>query len=299
MANVIARTRRFDMGIDFDWQVEHHSGETETVHEDHQVLIHRQQRRQRMLLGAAMILSAVLGTLAAFAIRWWSINQDIRQQLEATIAAETVALRLGDQDAFLRLQEQDTQWQVIQATAFQNYGNLADVWQVPGEITSVDIEEDQATVVLREYLHGEPYLVTWHYQFDEALGWVHVMPRDAFYGASQTLTTPYFEYHFFEHDAAYAEALNQVLEPWQAANCQTLNCDLFAPYPVHIVRPLAGPTTVEVLFTDFGVANGVYIALPRTGRIPEFPDEQPFGVYLVQHTIREINAMQATLFPAN
>ena len=91
------------MGIHFDWKVETES-ESSSIKEDAESVAARHKhgvRVQRTILAVAVIL--VLAGAAAF-VRLNQAAHLRRTELEETVAAESLALRLSDQHQFLSYQ---------------------------------------------------------------------------------------------------------------------------------------------------------------------------------------------------
>ena len=201
------------MSIHLDWEVESDFGE-EQVAED-PAIVARQRRRKRLLLIAGVAATIILiGGAAAFLIRDRQIKGELQEALDATIAAETLALRIGDESAFMRLQAEESAWREHQRATFLQYQGLGPRTQTSGEVVLVEINGTEARVVIRDVIGGETQDKEWLYQYTEN-GWRHVsssgeLPR-------QLLSFPTFSnarINYFAENEAAAAQLDQLVSNW-------------------------------------------------------------------------------------
>ncbi len=221
------------MGIKFDWELE--GDATRTPEGD---AYQGQQRRtwQRYFWPALLVLVALLGAGTAIYLRLEHVSATLRGQLESTVAAETLALRLGDRSAYLALQAEGGEWRRIQHDAFDEYQALAPRLDIPGEIVEMHVGGDTARVTLRETLDGAPYLVTWHYTHSRH-GWLHALPDAGAWGKPGEITSEHFTFTFREADRPFVEAMGQHLDAWWEAACRETGCIAPPPGPRVDVRP--------------------------------------------------------------
>src|SRR5687768_1976152 len=97
------------MGIRLDWDVESDSGH-EAVEEDAQIVAAQKRRAKRLRIG--LIIGALLLMVSAGILYWRARNvyQERERTLIATVEAESLALRLGDKDKFMRFQGPAESW---------------------------------------------------------------------------------------------------------------------------------------------------------------------------------------------
>ncbi len=249
------------MGIKLDWEVEAEGGWQE-IGEDPAAIAARQRRRRRLrnvLIGLlALILLAAGGT----ALQLGQARRARRAELEQTIATETLALRIGDRGAFLDVQADVGEWRRLQADAFETYQSLGVV--PTGEIVEIEVDGEQARVVLRERLDEMPYLVTWFYTREDG-GWQHAIPPAGAWGATTEAASTHFDATFPEADRPFVEALLAQLDGWWGAACTLTGCVDYPPRPR--VRVMADPLT-EVGWAAYDEWT-LAIPSPSMGRVPE------------------------------
>lgn len=211
------------MGIRLDWEVESQRGRTE-VGEDPRAVEARRRRTRRIrntllvTLGLFLVIAAVIG------YRLFTVGQQVREALKATIAAETLALRIGNRDAYLMAQSDMGGWQQVQAQTFQRYQEEAARVDADGQIVQMDISADQARVTLREVVDGELYHVMWFYKRD-ARGWKHVAPDLRFWGEPKTQRSAYFTFEYYSEDQTLVNALAEQLDGWWKTTCDLAQCN--------------------------------------------------------------------------
>ena len=107
------------MGIRLDWEIESENAGKHSATEDPNVIRTRRQVRVRFLLTFLVVLGIVLGVGALIV---WRLNEGERrleQFLRDTVESEVSALRLGDWNAFSRVQRSaDSNWIDIQQSRF-------------------------------------------------------------------------------------------------------------------------------------------------------------------------------------
>lgn len=220
------------MGIRLDWQVE--SEQTELrAQEDPEA---RQRRRiaQRRL---ALLIIAIgsLFCLAASLVIWrlQQVDNHYRGDLIDTVEAEVTALRLGDLDAFMRIQRSRSGPFLIEQTReFETYQKLKQTHrvQLSGEVLDVAIDDKTGRVVVEEIIDGVPYKVVWFYWYyeqdssGEPTGWRRVPDNFAFWGEERTLRTERTRLRYQALDEDLAQALSPRLEDWWSRGCLLLSC---------------------------------------------------------------------------
>lgn len=258
------------MGIRLDWEVESED-DWEEAGEDPAAALARRQRLRR-IRNIIIIVGGVIAAIGlAVTLRLRAISERLQIQLETAVAAETLALRLGDRGAFLGLQADEGEWRRIQADVFDEYQELGSRLSVPGEILDMQIDGDHARVTLREVLDGTPYRVTWYYVHTER-GWEHTsLPPDAL-GDLAEESTEHFTASFREGDRPAVEALLPRLEAWWDHACRLTGCDhpnAVQPEPIRVVvslDPLARPGW------SGNPADQLIVPSPSLHRVPEDPE---------------------------
>lgn len=215
------------MGIKLDWEVESDGGWDE-IGEDPGAIAGRRRRLRaiRNILLALLVLFALGAGAIGYRLR--QIAGQRRADLEALIAAETAALRIGDRRAFLAAQADVGEWVHIQDSTYAQYQALGPRVDVTGHVVTLDINGDHARADLREVLDGQPWLVTWFYRHDEQ-GWLHVPPDATFWGEQTTDDTTHVEYIYYEQDSDLAEMLKTRLDNWWQTACRATACDGWPP----------------------------------------------------------------------
>lgn len=220
------------MGIRLDWQVE--SEQTELrAQEDPEA---RQRRRvaQRRLALLVIAIGSLLCLVASLVIwRLQQVDNRYRGDLIDTVEAEVAALRLGDLDAFMRIQRSRSGPFLIEQThEFETYQKLKQAHrvQLSGEVLDVAIDDKTGRVVVEEIIDGAPYKVVWFYWYyeqddsGEPAGWRRVPDNLAFWGEERTLRTEHTRLRYQALDEDLAQALSPRLEDWWARGCLLLSC---------------------------------------------------------------------------
>lgn len=211
------------MGIKLDWDLEADDGWGE-IEEDAGALHTRRMRRQRIVRSITAVVAVVGLIVAAVVFRLRQVREQLTTTLEATVTAETLALRLGDRNGFLRLQADIDDWRRAQARVFEEYQTFGRRISTEGEIVDMQIEGTTARVVLREWLDGEPFTVAWFYEYTDD-GWRRVPPSSDVLGEVNTLSLYGSEVAYHEADRAFAEALARQVDAWWQAGCALTGCD--------------------------------------------------------------------------
>lgn len=211
------------MGIRLDWNVESDGG-WEQIAEDPEAVAARKRRVRRVRNALLAVLALIAVGAGVVVHRLRQVQQQLRADLEATVAAETLALRIGDEEAFLDAQHHQSEWLQVQRRTFEQYQTLGSRLEVSGEIVEVVIYRDMARVVLRETLDGRAYHVTWFYHHDNA-SWRHIPSRAEFWDERLRIRTTHFDVIYAEPDQALAEAVSKQAEAWWETACHLTACD--------------------------------------------------------------------------
>lgn len=193
------------MGLRLDWHVEADDGWAQ-IGEDAEILARRTRRQRRIRYGLLIGLVALLVIGTFVTLRLGAVGRQRRADLEALVAAETLALRIGDRGAYLQAQSLESAWKHYQSDTFDQYRALGSRLTVAGEIAQVGVDANRARVILRETLDGRPYQVTWFYLHDGQV-WRHVPSRPEFWGKPQHLEATAYRLTYYQADQVYAERL--------------------------------------------------------------------------------------------
>jgi hypothetical protein len=210
------------MGIKLDWEVESEGGWSE-IGEDPTEIAARQRRWRRWRTTTIVVLggSALIGAFVA--ARLYITGQQLRGDLEATIAAETTALRLSDREAFMVIQDSAAGWKDVQTATFDHYTSGGLPLEVTGQIIELEITDPHAHAVLRERLGGQDVQVVWFYEHF-AGGWKHVSPDVSFWGNAAKKVTLHIDYYYYTKDEVFTESLSGRMNSWWESACRLLNC---------------------------------------------------------------------------
>ncbi len=215
------------MGIRLDWELESEAGWSDIGEDPAEVLARRRRNRHlRNLLVTLLMVAAVIGGVVGWRLR--AASRQLRKNLETTIAAETTALRIGDEDGFLSAQSEIGQWRRLQQETFEEYRSYGTRLVVTGEIIELDISANRARVVLTETLDEQPYHVIWFYEHQEG-DWRHIASSPDFWGDEQVVKVRRFEIAYREADRALAEALAANANHWWDDACRLTGCTAYPP----------------------------------------------------------------------
>jgi len=258
------------MGIKLDWNIDA-DDEQRRVEEDPLVVAARKQsaRQLRNLVIFVAIVSLLAGAVALSRLR--RAEGQRRAELEAAVAAEALSLRIGDETAFLECQEHEPRWRAFQRGTFEEYQTLGSRLVVSGEILDLTIDANLARVVLRETLDGEPYRVTWFYEYFPDEGWRRIPSSGAFLGWIRHLETDHFEVFYREADEDYTQAVIAQTETWVGEICGLTPCVGIPQMTVFIVTEPLHEVTWQV-----GGTPALLVPSPATMRLRErAPLEDP------------------------
>ncbi len=258
------------MSIRLDWQID---SEDEVTHiqEDARTVATRKRgtKRFRNLVIVVAVISLVVGGFALSRLQKVAVQR--RADLEAIVTSEALALRIGDWETFLSYQEPNPWWQEFQREVFREYETLGNRLSVDGEILEMDIDANLGRVVLRETLDGEPYRVTWFYEYFPEDGWHHVPPIARLLGRIRYIQTEHLEVFYRNTDEEYTQALTEQMQTWMNEICQTMLCTEQPRLTVFIV-------TEPLHQVSWQMSGGMALRIPSpaTARILESsPLEEP------------------------
>ena len=237
------------MSIKMDWEVESAAGLSK-VDEDPRDIEARRRQSRRIRIGVAASLVIASGVGGVIAYRLSTVAQQVQADLEATVAAETLALRISDREAYLANQAGTDSWRRYQQKTFERYQMEAAQVEITGQIMQMDISSALARVILREVYNGTNYNVLWFYRHD-ATGWKHIAPDPAFWGEWHEYHSAYFDFSYCTADQALVDVLAVQLDSWWETACSSISCEgepkllqvinqgfHYAAHPLTIARPV-------------------------------------------------------------
>lgn len=251
------------MGIKLEWQVESEQAELR-AQEDPDARRRRRVAQRRFILLLIAISSLVCLAVSLAYWRLQRLDAQYRQDLIDTVEAEVAALRVGDRDAFMRIQRSRSDaFLADQARAFDTYQALKQAHrvQLTGEVLDVAIDDLTGRVVVQEIIDGVPYKVVWFYWYykddgsGEPTGWRRVPDNLAFWGEERTFSTEHVRVRYQALDEELALALGPRLDDWWTRGCALLGCaqpppalhlDIVARHPAPPTWSNADPWTLVV-----------------------------------------------------
>ncbi len=205
--------------------------------------------RRRRTLRLIMLIGAVLALLI-FAVlvvrqRLLDVQGQLEQLLRETVHAEAAALRIGDINTFLALQDSASEtWRQRQQAVFRKYSELKashDV-KLSGAILDLEIDGQRGRVVVEEIINGARYAQVWFYQ-NLGNDWRHVAPDFSFWGEERRLETAALSIRYYDLDQRFAQAISEAVGEWLRQECQTETCADGPSISIEIVNQAAAPVT--------------------------------------------------------
>lgn len=222
--------------IGFEWEIE--TQQLTRVHGEDPLARRRRRRNLLRLLLLIGLLASLIG-IGALGIRQRLLDarKAIAQMLQDTIKAEVAALRIGDMNAWLQLQDiADQTWIESQRTIFHHYQRLKSEGAVKlsGNIVAVALDDSRARALVQEDIRGLPYARLWFYRF-EGGDWLHIAPDFAFWGDLASYTGPGLDIQYRSADQQFVEQLGAALVDWRVRGCDLLDCDSMPTLSVEVL----------------------------------------------------------------
>lgn len=233
--------------IRFEWDVE--SQQMERF--DSEDIEGKRRRRRNMMLLATLIgllLALIALSLIFVRQRIYEIETQFAQLLQDTVKAEVAALRIGDLNSYLNVQDsEDADWINRQRLMFQRYSELKSrgAIELTGSILAVDIVAERARALVQEDINKLPYARLWFYR-RSGDGWRHVQPDYSFWGEPDRLESADVLVNYRGVDHALARQVGASLQDWIAKGCEILECGDLPKLTVGIDPEAAG----EVAWTN-------------------------------------------------
>jgi hypothetical protein len=203
---------------------------------------------------AILVATVVCVVVGGILYRLRTVTDREEDDLLAAVNAEFAAIRIGNQDAFMRMQRIDESlendpWREGQRGTFLEYQSLKENerFSPDTQVVDFDIDETRARVIVQEQIDGMPYQQVWfywHYQAieldEDQAGWRRVPPDITFWGDQHSIDNDHSSVTYYDLDEDIASALAERVEQWWSTGCDLLRCD--AP-PAHlnlVIDPASG-----------------------------------------------------------
>lgn len=237
------------MGIRLDWEVETEKTSTRTLGEDPTTKRERRRARFNLVLAILIFAGAIVGGVLGIKSVVDNANDRLEQSLRDTVEAEITALRIGDINAFLRVQRSATDaWDAQQRTEFNTYQEIlyrSETSQLTGQILDIEIDDPRARVSVQEIIDGVPYTRIWYYwRYEEDMdeltgrptegGWRHVPPDYTFWGEPALYDGEYVDINYMGVDAELARSMGATLDQWILTGCGAIDCANLQPIMISI-----------------------------------------------------------------
>lgn len=254
------------MSIKLDWEVESEGGWAE-IGEDAAALAARKRQAKRIrtiigiLLGAGVLVGGVIG------FRLYTADQQARSDLRATVTAETAAIRIGDNSAYLDIQQNIGSWREMQSERFSQYQADSSHVKTDGEIETLDMVGGKGRVVVKETVDDRSYNVVWFYQHDNS-GWKHVPPEVEYWGWPHDFTSPHYSISYWDEDADFVRKLQDRLEAWWDRACRLTECHQGAVTAPGLLKIRVEPDPLLQIGWAAYDPHTLRVPSPLLGRVP-------------------------------
>lgn len=250
-----------------DWRIVDESREWEPLGPGRS----RLGKRWRTIGLAILALLGLLG--GAFLILRHLSEQGTRKlkaEIQVTIDLEIKALRTGDQELFMSLQDPvKGAWYRAQMQSFERQRSTAP--QAPVHIAHLTLADDIAWVHLSWAGSDEPYEQVSFYRVLNGR-WHHTAPDPSYWGQRRQTEIARIHFSYYERDEALLEGLAQFIEERWRQICADLECPLEASVEidVSIARPTDDWTRERYLDSRIPLETGsnhsprLYLMSPQT-----------------------------------
>ncbi len=222
--------------IRFEWNIESHKIDRSDGEDPH---AKRTRRRNVLRLLLLVVLLLALFALGALLVRQRLIDlqNQYAQLLQDTVKAEVAALRIGDLNTWLKIQDaQNDEWISGQRAVFRQYSELKTdgSLELTGSILAVNIEGERARVLVQENINDLPYSRLWFYQRTDS-GWLHIAPDHSLWGENLQYDGTGLSVNYRAVDQQFAVQLGDTLAEWILRSCGLLDCDDLPRLTVDVV----------------------------------------------------------------
>jgi hypothetical protein len=215
------------MGVDYRWQVE--------SEDEWEVLTLPSRQRWQVpwrALAAVVLLLAVAAGVAG-GVFWHRAREGeerLKRELGTIVDLEAQALRDGDRETFLSLQDEyDSQWYGRQEERFPEDAFSANL--EPGQEASLAVlsagmlsVEDHAWAEVAWALEDGVYRRAQFYRQVDGR-WLRTGARREYYGRERTRETAHFAFRYLARDELTVDWMAEQLEAWHETVCADLGCD--------------------------------------------------------------------------
>jgi len=161
----------------------------------------------------------VIGLILAIAgtVLWYYSEQRLKRiegDIQAVINLETKALRTGDKEIFMALQDpEDRDWRDDQERRFDLWEQMPDDARLPGvpQITDLQLWDDTAWVQVTTEMRGQAYKRVKFYRLVDGR-WRHTGPDERYLGEKREKETEHFRFVYRERDEATVAGLAEEME---------------------------------------------------------------------------------------
>ncbi|MCY4018554.1 MAG: hypothetical protein OXG39_04030 [Chloroflexi bacterium] len=259
----------------------------------------RRRRALRLIMLIGVVLAVLTFGVLVVRQRLLDVQGQLEQLLRETVRAEIAALRIGDINTFLAVQDNVSEtWRRRQQSVFREYSDIKarhDV-DLTGTILDLEIDGQRGRVVVEEIINGVRYAQVWFYR-NLGDGWRHVSPDFSFWGEERRLETDAISIRYFDLDERFAQAISETVGEWLRRGCQILRCDSSPKLSIAVVK--------ESAQTVSPAADGTatfHVLSPSSGRMSlDLPfDHNRQGLFaeaLSEHLIRLATDGLQVVFP--
>ena len=224
------------MGVELNWEID--AAEDQARQSEDRRRGRGRGRKPFLFLVLLLLLASVAA--GALWLRLKEVEQQQERLLRATVEAEVAALRIGDLQAWLALQDSGDPNRQLEGSrdfdAWQQH-KLDSINPPGGEILALALQGEHAWVQVQEYIGGEAWAHTWFYRLTDD-GWRHVSGEAGWRGNAQSYRSDGLRIDYDDIDETLAQELAPALEEWLRQACDLLECAPAPALSVHIqTRP--------------------------------------------------------------
>jgi hypothetical protein len=216
------------MTVEFHWEVESEEWKAPQPPE-------RWRRFPWRVLGALALLLAVVAGIAAGRF-WRQVQQGearLERELRSVVNLEAQALRDGDWDLFLSLQDRDdTEWYGLQQRKTEAMASWPGLTALePGQQVDLAVldaalipSDSRAWVEVAWAMEDGIYRRVQFYRQEDGR-WLRTGSRREYYGGTRIRETTHFAFKYQARDEPTVDWMAGQLEAWYKAACADLGCD--------------------------------------------------------------------------
>ncbi len=261
------------MGVKLDWQIES-DREQQRATEDPTARYKRRQQQAALLFFTLLVIAFVGGLGGAIALRLYTVDNKLKQDLSDVARTEVSTLRIGDAPGFMALMRSaSASWIKDQRARFSRYQELKTqgALQLTDNIHDVTVDGPRGRVLVEEDVKGVHFNALWFF-WHYADGWRHVPSDLTFWGDPQQIAGNVTAVKYDALDSTFAHALASRVDTWWTQGCALIGCANPPPLIVEIV-PDPG------LAAQWAAPNTLRIASPLAAG-DRAPDDPPLAADL-------------------